>query len=228
MYYYQLKIKINYKKISKESYDKYVHASGSLDVLGKEYDTKDKLRELERSIDIEVEKLKVAMSKDSYLSPDIRKEDLKNRIDDLRDKDKIYNQLKGEIVQLPILESQIKNKSDEFDTIRSKVDNIENNIKACNYSKNKYENVVFTYERSEEKLKILNKEINEIKGKATQIISDIENLTVKLTQNDILKEKLENITDYLKLLKDIRELFSKDGIQKDLRNRSKPLIQKKY
>lgn len=168
------------------------------------------------------------MSKDSYLSPDIRKEDLKNRIDDLRDKDKIYNQLKGEIVQLPILESQIKNKSDEFDTIRSKVDNIENNIKACNYSKNKYENVVFTYERSEEKLKILNKEINEIKGKATQIISDIENLTVKLTQNDILKEKLENITDYLKLLKDIRELFSKDGIQKDLRNRSKPLIQKKY
>ncbi|BBL61201.1 double-stranded DNA repair protein Rad50 [Methanobrevibacter arboriphilus] len=214
------------QEMSKESYDKYVHASGSLDVLGKEYDTKDKLRELERNIDIEVEKLKVAMSKDSYLSPDIRKEDLKNRIDDLRDKDKVYNQLKGEIVQLPILESQIKNKSDEFDTIRSKVDNIENNIKACNYSKNKYENVVFTYERSEEKLKMLNKEINEIKGKATQIISDIENLTVKLTQNDILKEKLENVTDYLKLLKDIRELFSKDGIQKDLRNRSKPLIQK--
>lgn len=65
------------QEMSKESYDKYVHASGSLDVLGKEYDTKDKLRELERNIDIEVEKLKVAMSKDSYLSPDIRKEDLK-------------------------------------------------------------------------------------------------------------------------------------------------------
>jgi len=214
------------QEISKESYDKYVHASGSLDVLGKEHETKDKLRELERNMDVEVEKLKVAMSKDSYLSPDIKEEDLKDRIEDLKSKDRKYNQLKGEIVQLSILESQIKNKSDEFDSIRSKIDNIENNIKSCNYSEDKYKNLIFTYERSEEKLKELNKQINEIKGKATQIISDIEDLTIKLAQNDIFKGKLDNVDEYLKLLNDIRELFSKNGIQKDLRNRSKPLIQK--
>ena len=211
---------------SKESYDNYVHASGSLDALGKEYDAKDKLREVERSMDVEVEKVKVAMAKDPYLSPDIKEEDLKNRIADLTEKDKKYNQLKGEIVQIPILESQIKNKIDEFDSLRSKIDNIENNIKFTNYSEDKYKNIVFTCERSEEKLKSLNKDINEIKGMATQIIADIENLSIKLNQNDVLKEKLENVQDYLKLLKDIRDLYSKEGIQKDLRNRSKPLIQK--
>lgn len=211
---------------SKESHDKYVHAQGSLDALGKEYDTKDKLREVIRNMDMEVEKVKVAMSKDSYLSPDIKEEDLKERIENLKEKDRKYNQLKGLIVQIPILESQIKNKRDELDSIRSKIDNIENNIKATRYNEDRYKNVVFTYERSEEKLKELNKEINEIAGKATEIIANIEDLSLKITQNDIFKGKLENVQDYLKLLKEIRELYSKDGIQKELRNRSKPIIQK--
>ncbi|RBQ22505.1 DNA double-strand break repair Rad50 ATPase [Candidatus Methanobinarius endosymbioticus] len=211
---------------TKKNHDNYVHAQGSLDALGKEYDIKDKLKEVIRSMDMEVEKLKAAMGKDTYLSPDIKEKDLKNRIEDLKEKDRKYNQLKGLIVQLPILESQIKNKRDELDSIRSKIDDIENNIKACNYSEDKYKNVVFTHEISKEKLKGLNKELNEITGKATQIIADIEDLTIKLNQNDVLKEKLENIEDYLKLLKEIRTLYSKDGIQKVLRNRSKPLIQK--
>lgn len=212
--------------ITKKSHDNHVHAQGSLDVLGKEHDTKDKLREVIRNMDMEVEKLKVVMNKSSYLSPDIKEKDLKNKIEDLKEKDRKYNQLKGLIVQLPILKSQIKNKKDELDSIRSKIDNIENNIKACEYSEDKYKNVVVIHERSEEKLKELNKELNEIKGKATQIIADIEDLTIKLNQNDVFKEKLENVEDYLKLLKEIRSLYSKDGIQKELRNRSKPLIQK--
>lgn len=221
-----IKDQIGLQDTTKKSHDNYVHAQGSLDVLGKEYDTKDKLKEVIRNMDMEVEKLKVAMNKDTYLSPDIKEEDLKNRIEDLKEKDRKYNQLKGLIVQLPILESQIKNKRDEFDSIRSKIDNIENNIKACKYSEDRYKNIAFTHERSEEKLKELNKELNEIKGKAAQIIVDIEGLTIKLNQNDAFKEKLENVEDYLKLLKEIRSLYSKDGIQKELRNRSKPLIQK--
>lgn len=214
------------QKTSKESHDKYVHAQGSLDVLGKEYDTKDKLREVIRNMDVEVEKVKVAMSKDVYLSPDIEEKDLRERIEDLKEKDRKFNQLKGEIVQIPILESQIKNKRDELDSIRSKIDNIDNNIKATKYNEDKYKNVVFTYERSDEKLKELNKEINEIKGKGTEIIANIEDLSLKINQNDVLKNKLENVQDYLKLLKEIRELYGKDKIQKELRNRSKPLIQK--
>lgn len=214
------------QKTSKESHDQYVHAQGSLDALGKEYDTKDKLREVIRNMDVEVEKVKVAMAKDSYLSPDIEEKYLKEIIEDLKDKDKKYNQLKGEIVQIPILESQIKNKRDELDSIRSRIDNIENNIKATRYNEEKYKNVVFVYERAKENLKELNKDINEIKGKGTEIIANIEDLTLKINQNDVLKQKLENVQDYLKLLKEIRVLYSKDGIQKELRNRSKPLIQK--
>jgi len=211
---------------SKESHDKYVHAQGSLDALGNEYDAKDKLREIIRNLDMEVENVKVAISKDSHLSSDIKIEDLKERIEDLKEKDRKYNQLKGLIVQIPILKSQIKNKKDELDSIRSKIDALENNIKAIRYNEDKYKNLVFTCERFEEKLNELNKEINEVTGKATAVIANIEELSLKLHQNDIFKGKLDNIQDYLKLLKEIRELFAKDGIQKELRNRSKPLIQK--
>ena len=211
---------------SKESHDNYVRAQGSFDALGKEYDTKDKLREVIRNMDTEVEKVKVAMSKDTYLSPEIKEEELKERIEDLKEKDRKYNQLKGLIVQIPILKSQIKNKQDELDSIRSKIDNIGNNIKATKYNEDKYKNLVFVCERSNEKLKESYKQLNEIKGKATEIIDNIEDLTIKISQNEILKEKLGNVDDYLKLLKEIRELYGKDGIQKELRNRSKPLIQK--
>jgi len=211
---------------SKESHDKYVHAQGSLDVLGKEYDVKDKLVEVIRNLDMEVENVKVAISKDTHLSTDIKIEDLKERIEDLKEKDRKYNQLKGLIVQIPILESQIKNKKNEFDFIRSKIDTLENNIKAIRYDEDRYKNLVFTCERFEEKLKELNKELNEVAGKATEVIASIEELSLKINQNDIFKEKLNNIRDYLKLLKEIRELFAKDGIQKELRNRSKPIIQK--
>lgn len=214
------------QETSKESHDKYVHAQGSLDVLGKEHATKDKLREIERNMDIEVEKLKVTISNDKYLSSDFKENDFKDRINDLKEKDKKYNQLKGVIVQIPILESQIKNKKDELDSIRSKIDTIENNIKNTKYNEDRYKNLVFICERAGEKLKKLNKEINEIKGQATEVIATIEDLTINITQNEIFKAKLENVQDYLKLIKDIRDLYSKDKIQKELRNRSKPLIQK--
>ena len=36
----------------------------------------------------------------------------------------------------------------------------------------------------------------------------------------------DNISQYLVLLKDIRELYGKNGIQKELRNNSRPIIQK--
>ncbi|KZX17507.1 putative DNA double-strand break repair Rad50 ATPase [Methanobrevibacter cuticularis] len=212
--------------ITKENYDNYIHGEGSLDTLGKEHEARDKLREIIRNVDIEIEKIKEAISKDNYLSTQIEEEDLKSRIDDLMERNRRYNELKGSIKQKSIIESQIKSKNDDFDSIRSKIDNINHDIKASKYDEEIYKKILFIYERSQERLTELNKIMSEIKGKATEIIANIEELTKKLNENDVLKEKLENIDDYLRLLKEIRELYNKDGIQKELRNRSKPLIQK--
>ena len=211
---------------AKESHDNYIQAKGSLDALGNEHDTRSQLRELEKDIDVEVEKIKIATNRDSYLSPNINENDLKERITDLIAKDQRYNQLKGSLKQKSSVKSQLSSKIDDLDSIRSKIDNIEHNIKSLNYDKEEYDKLSFIYERTELGLEKLNNELGEIKGEGTALIKNIEDLKVRVNKNEFLKQRLENVEQYLHLLKEIRELYSKDGIQKELRNRSRPIIEK--
>ena len=48
----------------------------------------------------------------------------------------------------------------------------------------------------------------------------------KILTNYKFQQEYKNTTDYIDLLNHIRTLYSKNGIQKELRNRSRPLIQK--
>lgn len=43
---------------------------------------------------------------------------------------------------------------------------------------------------------------------------------------DKFKREYDNLESYISMLKNIRELYGKNGVQKDLRNISRPLIQK--
>ena len=46
-----------------------------------------------------------------------------------------------------------------------------------------------------------------------------------LTSTINIRRKLKNLKDFLKLLNHIRDIYGKDGVQKDLRNISRPLIE---
>lgn len=48
----------------------------------------------------------------------------------------------------------------------------------------------------------------------------------KILTNYKFQQEYKNTTDYIDLLNHIRTLYSKNGIQKELRNRSMPVIQK--
>ncbi|MDR0901034.1 MAG: AAA family ATPase [Methanobrevibacter sp.] len=211
---------------TKENYNNYVRTEGSLESLGKEYDAKDSLKKIISKVDIEVEKIKKIMEHDTYLSPKIAEEDLNRSIEDLKEKETRYNQLKGSIKQKSNIESKLNDKTKNFNESREKIAKIEKEIKSSKYNEESYKNLIFIYERTSERIAELNKNISEITGKATEIIANIEDLNKKIKENKFLKEKLENINEFISLLKEIRSLYSKDGIQKDLRNRSKPLIQK--
>ncbi|MDR1721849.1 MAG: AAA family ATPase, partial [Methanobrevibacter sp.] len=88
-----------------------------------------------------------------------------------------------------------------------------------------YKKILHSYQTSQEKIVELNNIIGEIDGKSEEMKKAIEDLTAKLKDNEKYKKELENVDDYLKLLVEIRHIYSKDGIQKDLRLYSKPLIE---
>ncbi len=69
-------------------------------------------------------------------------------------------------------------------------------------------------------------ELSEIKGRAKESITTLNILTEKIVNNDKFQQEYDNVSHLLSVLKDIRELYGKNGIQRDLRNNSKPVIQK--
>lgn len=216
----------NKGKTIKNSYDNYIKSIGSLEALGKENETREKLNEVIKSIDLEVEKIKLIMAKDNTLSTDIGENELKEKINSLKVKDQKYNQLKGSIIQKDTIKSQLKSKEDDLNWRESKIKRIKEDLEICKYNEELYKTILNNYNQIEEKIAELYKNISEIKGKSTEIESSIKNINKKLDENKEYEKKLDNIDDYLKLLKEIRNLYGKDGIQKDLRNKSRPLIQK--
>jgi len=213
-------------EIAEKGYENYNQARGALNALKNEHDMKNQLRDIENNIDNEVEKIKAAESSDSYLSPNIIEDELEEIIDEFREKETEYNQLKGSLKEENRAKSKFRSKIDDLDSIQSKIDNLKNNINSSSYDKKEYDKLLFNYQHTERRLAELTKELGVIDGKGTSLEKNINELNEHIEENKLLKLRLKNVEDYLDLLKHIREFYGKDGIQKQLRNRSRPIIEK--
>jgi exonuclease SbcC len=124
-----------------------------------------------------------------------------------------------------LIESQIKSKQEDIEYREKELKQTEKEIDECNYSDEEYNQIVYSYNITEEKIIKLTKAISEIEGKATEINKRIKELTTIIDKNEEYKKQLSDFDEFLTLFKEIRALYSKDGIQKDLRNKSRPLIE---
>ena len=210
----------------KEDYDAYNQAKGALDVLGSKTELQFKLKQVRNEIDTHVANIKLAMDQDPHLSGDMNSEDLKNRIDDLKQKNEVYNQYKGFVKNKPAQLSKLDSVKEEIGVSINQIDIIKNKLEASVYDKEKYDKIIYSSELYEKKHASFNNELSEIKGRAREYIATLNDLNNKIEDADKFEQEYNDISDYINLLTHIRNLFSKNGIQKDLRNISKPLIQK--
>ncbi|MCF0226521.1 MAG: SMC family ATPase, partial [Methanobrevibacter sp.] len=210
----------------KKSYEDYTKAKGALEVLGNQIEIEDKLKEIANEIDANVRNIQTAVEQDKNLTTSLTTKELEDIIEDLKAKDAQYNQLKGFIKTKESLESQLISKKEEVDWKYNKIDSLKENIKNSEYDKEQYNELLYSYELFEKKEKDCSAELSSIKGQSKELIAQVNNLTEKINLNNSIKVDYDNTNDYLSVLTKIRELYSKNGIQKDLRNFSKPLIQK--
>ena len=210
----------------REAYDTYNKAKGALEVLGNETETQYELKQVKNEIDNHVINIKLAIEQDPHLSGDITSDELQNRIDDLKYKNEEYNQLKGFIQNKPSYLSQLDSVKEDIGMSINQIDIIRNKIKASVYDKEKYEQIIYHSDIYERRFNKFNNELSGIKGQARETITQVKDLTNKLETIDIFKKQYNDISDYINLLNHFRSLYSKNGIQKDLRNISRPLIQK--
>ena len=70
------------------------------------------------------------------------------------------------------------------------------------------------------------KEIGQLENNIKYTESQIKTLDDKIKQNKLNKEQVRKLDEFIKFLKDIREIYSKDGLQKDIRLAFRPQIEK--
>jgi exonuclease SbcC len=208
------------------SYDAYNQAKGALEVLGDQTEIQYRLKQVENEIDNHVRNIKMAIDQDPHLTGDISASELQNRITDLKQKNEEYNQLKGFVQNKNALMTQLDTIKEDIGSSINQIDITQNKIEATFYDKDKYEQILYRYERYERQLNTFNTDLSEIKGRARESITYIKELSEKIRMSDKFQQEYDDIYDYINLLNHIRELYGKNGIQKDLRSISKPLIQK--
>ncbi|MBQ6511161.1 SMC family ATPase [Methanobrevibacter sp.] len=214
------------REIYKQSHDEYVQAKGALDVLGSETEAQYKLNQVENEIDNHVRNIKLAIEQDPHLSGDISAAELQDRIDDLKQKNEEYNQLKGFVQNKNSLMTQLNSIKEDIGVSMNQLDITKNKMEASVYDNEKYEQIIYRFEMYERRQSSFNNELSEIKGRARESISYIKDLTKRISTADKFQQEYDDISDYMDLLNHFRSLYSKNGIQKDLRNISRPLIQK--
>lgn len=211
---------------NKEDYDAYVKSKGALDVLSSKTELQYKLNQINNEIDVHVKNIKLAIDQDPHLSSDMSTDELQSRITGLKSKEEEYNQLKGFVQNKKSLEAQLTSKKDDIGVSYNQIEILENKIAASVYDKEKYEKVIYFYEVYERRYEEFSNELSEIKGQAKELIANVNDLTEKILTNFKFQQEYKNTTKYIDLLNHIRTLYSKNGIQKELRNRSRPVIQK--
>ena len=214
------------RESNKEFHDAYNQAKGALEVLGDETDAQYKLKQVKNEIDNHVKNIKLAIEQDPHLSGDISASELQDRITDLKQKNEEYNQMIGFVKNKNNLMTQHDSIKEEIGVSINQKDIIKNKIEASAYDKEKYENILFRFEMYERQLNTFNSNLSELKGQARESIVHLKELGEKIKTADKFQKEHDNVSEYIETLKHIRGLFDKNGIQKDLRGISKPLIQK--
>ena len=218
------------KKTEKESYkeahDLFVQANGALEVLGSETEAQFNLKQIRNDIDNHVRNIKLAIEQDPHLSGDISNVELQNRITDLKQKNEEYNQLKGFVKNKPAHMAQLDSIKEDMGVSINQSDILVNKLNASSYDKDKYEQIIVRHEMYERRNSKVSADLFELKGRAHELIDYIKELNSKIKLADKFQQEYNDISDYINLLHHIRNLYSKNGIQRDLRNISRPLIQK--
>ena len=218
--------KTNELKNLETNYKNYVDAKAILNNLDDEEKVKNELKTIMETKKENENELKKLMDLESDLSLEINEEELNNEINSLTEKNTRYNVLEGSVKDKEEIETKIKENEEEIKTKEKEIESIKNKIESCEYDEKTHETVNKLVEELQNKINQSNTNIAVYKTNLENNTQKINELNSKIEENKKYIDDFNAISDYIELLKDFRHHYSKDGIQKDLRSQSKPLIQK--
>ena len=222
----KIESKSNEFKELEPHHKKYLEANTLLKSAPDESKIKDELYTISGNIRSEDERLKRFIASDSMLSLEITEERLNELINELIEKDTRYHILLGSIKGKEEYEEKIKVNGEEIENKEKEIADIKKSIEDSKYNEENYRNMVFLIDRLNEKFNQYSKKIAVNDNILEMYEKSIEEIEESIEVNKKNADELFAVNEYYSLLEDLRTLYSKDGIQGDLRSFSRPLIQK--
>lgn len=207
-------------------YKEYVKAQTLLKSEDEEKQIKEHLNSLSNQINELVNGLNQIIELESDLSLDIEEPQLNSQIQDLNAKNTRYLQLMGSVKSKDEYEEKQKANSAEIDAKNGLIAQTKNTIESLGYDEQKHNDVKREAEELKKSVNELNLSIVGLQKDIEVKKSAIEDLENRIEENTKSMQKLDAVNEYITLLKDFRTFYSKDGVQKILRNQSGPIIQK--
>lgn len=210
----------------KQHYNDYIGAQKALESYPKDYEIQENLYVVRGKITSELDRVKEAIATDMYLNAEMPEEELESKIADLKEKDKRFNELTTLVRRKPKVLSSYEENKEELKLRVLEIERLNQAIKNSLYDKEAYEKIKLLEESTSLRIEKSKTDVSETFGKIKMILARIKEIEESLKVNKAYKEELKSTEKFLKLLNNIRSLYGKDGIQKILRNASRPIIQK--
>lgn len=217
----KLNEKIGLKEELKDKYQKYIGAQNSLNTM----ENPEELLESFNQIEDKIKPLKSEIN-ELCMEINIKKDQVKTELDNLREIKEIFDKLSGEVKAKDGLLKNLSDAEDEIVTVSREIENQNEKIIQIGYKSEKHNQARDDLNKCQNELENMQKEIGSLKGQLKSTVERINELKkeIEIYLND--KKELEKIGRFIELLNEIRKLYGKDGLQKDLRNKSRPLIEK--
>lgn len=203
----------------KEDYERHVAAKRALErerSVGEiERDQKDLNTELAK-LEGEISEL---FSRLGY-EPENAEDELKN----LRKLEKHFEVLKSKATRVEELRKKFLEKEEEVKSVETEIKDKKREISALGYSEEGYREAQERYREASEKVRELETELREIEKQRSEKLSELSELKKDIESLKVRLAELEKVNEFVKKLDRIRQAFSRDGVQKLLRERLAPLI----
>jgi DNA repair protein SbcC/Rad50 len=204
----------------KPNYQKYLIAEGSLNSIE---DPNELLMELE-GLQVDEDGLKEQISRlIEVIGGSV--ENLESEIKYLEELSQRYQLLKGAVAQKSSLMDRIIQVNENIAKENIEIEKFKRELEEINYNED-------VHLKIKNELAAKNLEFSDLNGKKQKLIGNengldsyIKELEIKLKSYKSFQKEVKNLKDFLKLLMHIRDVYGKDGVQKDLRNISRPLIE---
>lgn len=208
-------------EVVKEKNEKYLAAKGSLESLGNKTELEKELQDVNKSI--EENKNAIFDLKVPKNVVDNIHEEIKNLVS-LQEK---CQRMEGEVSQKDSILKRLQENKDNITETGKALAELNQKLEQLNYNSDVHERIRADWELKNTTVNDLTARKHSLLGQLEQLSQSIKELEQKLESYKELEGELKRLKDFLKLLYYIRDIYGKDGVQRELRNLSRPLIEDK-